>query len=467
MNLATLTRHGRTVVAAGLLLFAAIPAAADFKQDYLKGVEALDKGNWAEAATLLRSAMAGESRENARIKFYGVRFEPYLVHFQLGEALARLGECREAVAQFDESERQGVIQGVGNLYERLKASRDRCRGSIQPATPAPTAPPPLRPTATPAPRVDPRLLREAQQRAQNALADATRSQEAVRNRQRRPEYRDVFEQRSDLGQRLDSAAASLERARGLLEQGEREDRIADLEAAATLAVEAKRELEDVQHAAEIARSLLAQGSEREREERRQQLLREIAALVGPAERLLARGQALSQPGQELIAREHRTLELVLAQARESDSLSVMQLEALADQLRVAEGDLSLALERAAQAPSATPVPGLPDSTGPPSDRPEVPPALRSAIGAYLRADYRSTLETLQRVEFSQPRAAAVAHLFRSAARYLLYLEGGSHSDELKEGAAEDVRATRTTDPGVAPLPEVFSPAFIQFFDSVR
>lgn len=467
MSRATLLRHGLTVVAAALLLLAAVPAAADFKQDYLKGVEALDKGNWAEAATLLRSAMAGESRENARIKFYGVRFEPYLVHFQLGEALARLGECREAIAQFDESERQGVIQGVGNLYDRLKASRDRCRGTVQPPTPVATQPPAVRPTATPAPRIDPRLLRETLQRAQNAVADATRSQEAVRNRQRRPEYREVYEQRNDLLQRLDKASATLEQARGLLDQGGREERIADLEAAATLAAQAKNELEDVQHAAEIARSLLTQGSEQEREARRQQLLREIAALVGPAERMLAEGQALAQPGREQIVREHRTVELVLAQARASDSLSVMQLEALKDQLQVATGDLRLALQRAGQAPSATPTPRLPDSTGPPPDRPEVPPALRNAIGAYLRADYQTTLESLRQVEFPQPRATAVGHLFRAAARYFLFREGGSHSEELMQSAVDDVRATRAKDPGVAPLPEVFSPAFIAFFEGVN
>lgn len=119
-------------------------------------------------------------------------------------------------------------------------------------------------------------------------------------------------------------------------------------------------------------------------------------------------------------------------------------------------------------PSATtPVPRPTEPTGPAPGRPEVPPTLRTAIGAYLRADYRATVDALQRPDYPQTRAAAVGHLFRAAARYFLFIEGGSRSEELKEGAAEDVRATRTKDPGVAPLPEYFSPAFVQFFNSVR
>ena len=54
----------------GLLLGLALqswPAAADFRDDYKRGIEALERGQWRQAATLFRQAAAERPDEKARL----------------------------------------------------------------------------------------------------------------------------------------------------------------------------------------------------------------------------------------------------------------------------------------------------------------------------------------------------------------------------------------------------------------
>jgi hypothetical protein len=457
------------VLLLALLVLPVRPACADYKQTYLKARDALEKSDWAEAATLLRRALQEEPQENAKVKFYGVRLEPYVPHFHLGEALVKIGQCDEAMRELDESERQGVVQGLASEYARLKSYRDQCRPAARPPTSIPPVAPPLLPTPTPAHGVDPRLVKEAQQRAQAAIGEATRAEDAVKGQRRKPEYAPLFEQRADLVRRLDQATASLERARAL--QGK--ETIAELETAASLAAEARKELEAVQQAATTARDQAASEGEHAREARRDELLRDIQTLMTPAEGLLAQGSRSPGPTRSKLDRELRNLELVVDEARRPAGLSVVRLESIKDQLGIASRELEQALQRAAQeAALPTPTgsqPALPTQpvVAPPETRGAAPPELRSAVAAFLRADYRTVLGTLEHIDFPQPRAEAVALLFRAAAHYLLYLESGQRNAELKEDATSDVRAMHAKDPSVVPFPDVFSPLFVEFCSSVR
>jgi hypothetical protein len=464
-------RLGLGALLLALLALAVRPAEADYKQDYLKAREALDKGSWAEAATLLRRAIQEEPQENARVKFYGVRLEPYLPHYHLGEALVKLGQCDQAVSELAESERQGVVQGLATEYGLLKGYRDECRAAApRPSPVVPVAPgPPPTPTPTAVHGDDPRLLKEAQQRAQAAVTAASRAEEAAKGQRRKPDYAPLWEQRADLVRRLDQAAANLERARAL--QGK--ETVAELESAASLAADARKELEAVQQAATTARDQAASAGEQARDAHRQELLGEIQVLLGPAESLLADGGRLSPSARAGLERELRSLELVVNEARSPAGLSVMRLESIKDQLGAASRDLEQALQRAGRE-ATLPTPGpsqptlpTPPVPPPPGARAAAPPELRSAVAAFLRADYRTVLGALEHIDFPQPHAESVAFLFRAAAHYLLFLESGQRNAGLKEEATADVRAMRAKDPGVAPLPEVFSPLFIEFCNQVR
>jgi hypothetical protein len=90
--------------------------------------------------------------------------------------------------------------------------------------------------------------------------------------------------------------------------------------------------------------------------------------------------------------------------------------------------------------------------------------LRSGVEAFLETDYQVAIQRLDAESLVEPKEAAIGYLVRAAARYYLYLEGGEDEEDLLEEARDDVRACRRTDRTVAPLPELFSPRFVRFFE---
>jgi hypothetical protein len=96
---------------------------------YRKGLEALDKKRWPEAAAAMRTAIEQNKNEaNKKIKVGGVgpfggTEYPYLPYYFLGEALMGQKNCVEAVVAFGESERQGVVDGqrLMTLHQQLQA----------------------------------------------------------------------------------------------------------------------------------------------------------------------------------------------------------------------------------------------------------------------------------------------------------------------------------------------------------
>ena len=71
----------RALLVFALLLSAALPAQADYKQDYARGKNAAADQNWAEVETLMQQALAGSRTPLARTRLYGQRFEPYVPQY--------------------------------------------------------------------------------------------------------------------------------------------------------------------------------------------------------------------------------------------------------------------------------------------------------------------------------------------------------------------------------------------------
>lgn len=95
----------------------------------------------------------------------------------------------------------------------------------------------------------------------------------------------------------------------------------------------------------------------------------------------------------------------------------------------------------------------------------VPPSLMEAASAYFAGDYARAVKTLAAApDFPDRRAAAQARLFRSAARFALYIVGGAKDDGLQQSALRDASDCRDLYPGVFPRPAVFSPRFVEFFN---
>jgi len=143
----------RHLTAALLLLGLPALALADYKESYRKGIEAVDRKQWAAVAPLMREAIAENPKEGEKVKLYGLRFETYLPHYYLGLALASTGDCDGALKAFAASEEQGAIRGTPKHAELL-AGRKGCEAKIARAAPPPPTPSPS-PRPTPAPEATP------------------------------------------------------------------------------------------------------------------------------------------------------------------------------------------------------------------------------------------------------------------------------------------------------------------------
>lgn len=141
-----------------MVLLVASPAFADYKDSFRRGIEAVDKQNWGEAARYMRAAIAEKSQEGESVKIYGMRYEDYLPHYYLGLALFRIKDCDSALREWRVSEEQGAIRSSPRARE-LQSLRQRCAESLVATNPRPTPSPTLAataivPTPTPTPPVE-------------------------------------------------------------------------------------------------------------------------------------------------------------------------------------------------------------------------------------------------------------------------------------------------------------------------
>src|SRR2546426_477055 len=117
------TRYRRAVaptVLVTLLLFPGLPARGQtWKDAYLKGIEHLDAGRWAEAAQAFDLSIRANPREDPNVRLYGMRYG-YFPHRDKGIALSRAERWDEAVQALQESVRQGVAPDAARYLELAK-----------------------------------------------------------------------------------------------------------------------------------------------------------------------------------------------------------------------------------------------------------------------------------------------------------------------------------------------------------
>ena len=91
--------------------------------------------------------------------------------------------------------------------------------------------------------------------------------------------------------------------------------------------------------------------------------------------------------------------------------------------------------------------------------------LVDAVRAYIRGDYGRVISVLDGARFNDNLAQAQAALFRSAARFALYLVGGQNDKNLRNAAAVDLREYGRLARDV-PDARVFAPPFRRFYAEV-
>lgn len=104
-------RNLLTTLAVALALFLVsailkpVPAQAleDFKKFYLEGLELKEKGEFDKAVDSFSKAIALSDQEEAKIRFYGMRYGEYFPHREKGICLISLQKYREAYSELQKS----------------------------------------------------------------------------------------------------------------------------------------------------------------------------------------------------------------------------------------------------------------------------------------------------------------------------------------------------------------------------
>ncbi len=459
----------RVATVVGIVLVVLLTAAvggADPRESYTEGIRAMDKGEWQEAARWMRRAIDEDPAESdKRIRLYGMRFEPYVPHYQLGVALQEAGDCRGALAAFAESLEQGVIQGL-DKFRDLERRRDECGGSLPPPTATATATPAPPATPTPPP-FDTERFRRLEEAAQQAISRAENAAREVAGRRDSRDFAAAWSRNPQLATRQQQAGEAIAVAKSKLAAAAKDRSFDDLEDARRLAAQAEESLGGVSSTLEAAKREIEAEQRRQREAALERLRNDVRQLVPAAREALATGDELSSNGQRQVADTASRLRQLVDQASTlPSSLGPAELESLREQLaRATESHRRAVSRRLAE--ENKPVPPTPTPVPTATPLPSVPPGLpmlRGGVDAFLKGDYQGAVERLDAESLVEPREAAVGYLVRAAARYYLYLEGGEDQEDLLEEARDDIRACRRTDRTVAPLPELFSPRFVRLFE---
>ena len=89
----------------GTILFRPVPAAAleDYKKFYLEGLELKESGQFEKAIEAFAQAIAINGEEQAKIRFYGMRYGEYFPHREKGICHLNLQQYREAYTELQKS----------------------------------------------------------------------------------------------------------------------------------------------------------------------------------------------------------------------------------------------------------------------------------------------------------------------------------------------------------------------------
>lgn len=136
----------RACIAVLIILAGVYPpgiAVAQSSDDaFRNGMRVRQDKQWAALAALMRQAIQTNPTESPRrVGGFGpLGGKEYLPHFYLGEALLNLGDCSGALAAWEESERQGIVQKQRDELKLLQVGYTACEakgylpaGKFQPA----------------------------------------------------------------------------------------------------------------------------------------------------------------------------------------------------------------------------------------------------------------------------------------------------------------------------------------------
>ncbi len=406
----------KTVLALGLLL--PTLALADFKRDYGTGLKALQDGDLDRAVADFEKAIAENPDSAERVRIYGMRFEPYLPHFYLGEAKFRRGDCPGALAAWQEAEQRGVIQGQDG-YASLQANQSSCSRAV----------------------LDPAQLAAARQAVQD-LRDTVAQMEELKARMG-DDWTRTWQ---------DALTAASERLAQYAEQLVRAEADSDASAVDTIAASAQGETANLQALwTEASQRLATLERQREAErvaQARNRARRELAQAVASARGALtetAADPALNQRVQELTALADRGSNL-------SPSTEVRTVQNLTRQITNGVREYRQAAQDLRNQQQAI-------------ARRTPPDELRRVAELYFAGRYAEVPQQVNPASFSDDRARLQALLFRAAARFNAYTLSGASEESLLRAAQNDIRSIKRMQREFAPYLAAFPPKFLTLFEN--
>ncbi len=375
-------------------------------------MKAVDRGEWIDAARLL-----SRSLELDPVERQGTLLgDAYLPDYYLGLSLYELGDCASAMQALERSRRRGVVletKQASTLARMMTACDSRGR----------------------------RLAAARQQ-----IAAGQRWVDRLEARTLDPGLSNFWNQGFPPPRlQLREAAGALDRATALLEGSPgpqvaknaglqirtlTEDRIADAQQIASQVTTLLQELnEDAEGLAVVPTA------------DRQALMDEVLELRMKAVwawGATSDGAKGTRVGRDLADRYQIVTRLHLGDSEVTES-----------ELREVKFQLADFLEDLGDLPAPRPY--------------RAPTLLRQAVEAYFAGQYDTVLALLDDVTFSDRRAQAHQYLFRAAALYSLYVLGEQPDPDLLSAAQANVRSCLDVNANFQPLPEAFSPKFIDFF----
>ena len=418
-------------VIVGLLL--TITAQADFKRDYGSGVKEYNKGDYADAIKKLEEAIEEESKAQAQVRIYGMRYEPYIPYFYLGQARFKNGDCAGALKAWKESISQGIVNQQEQFSE-LQSGMTACEAA----------------------QVDVTLIAKTAGDAIGTLeASISRFAQLKNDKWLSSEWSSRWAAEMETAT---SSARSLKQKLSLAVDNTDEAGIKSVQTEATRAAEAI----DGARGLALARadSLKENAAQRElaqRDNARESLIRavdsgksvrfkqgsdQMGALQKQLENLLVRGSAAADNS---VTTSEEYLEIAQSISNVTRRYAAAEQDWQAQQ-RMAQS----AAEDAAAAKAAR-------------ER-RIPPAtLKQVAVEYFAGNYKEAVEISNPDALKEDRAKIQALLFRAAANYKLFVLSGEQNTQARQSAENDIRTIKRMNRNFSPYIAAFSPKFLELF----
>jgi len=418
----------------GLVL--AVFAHADFKRDYGSGVRDYTKGDYSDAIESLQKAIDEESNAQEKVRIYGMRYEPYMPYFYLGQAMFKNGDCAGALKAWNESLAQGVIQSQEQFSE-MQANMASC-DSV---------------------KVDVTRIAQDAQDAINGLQDnislfaKLESEQLLSsewNSRWQPELTRARTAAQSLSARLQTAIDETDEAGIQAVQSEARAAasvIIDAQALALARVntiqqnqaqQSRRQLSDAQEA--LAKAISA-GKSIEIKQGSSQM----GALQEQLQTLLAQGESTIDSG-STNPRQFRELAQNISNVSRRYNLAEQDWQAEQRQAQLAAEN-----EAAAKAAAQRRIP---------------PNALKQAAEAYFAGNYESAVSLSNPDSLDEDRAKVQALLFRAAANHKLFILSGAQDTQAKQRSEDDIREIKRLNKNFSPYIAAFSPRFLELFRQI-